>query len=50
VALHYIKNVISRLFRKMPYETMAGAQIGDEIVFAAMPNWAQATGEAPVYQ
>ncbi|HUB67211.1 MAG TPA: MotA/TolQ/ExbB proton channel family protein [Candidatus Methylacidiphilales bacterium] len=50
VALHHIQDVIAKLFRKMPYETMAGAQIGDEIVFAAVPNWIQATSGAVAYQ
>ena len=38
-AMHQIQDVIASLFRKMPYEAMAGVQIGDDIVYAAMPNW-----------
>lgn len=41
-AMHNIQDVISRLFRKMPYEATAGVQIGDETIFAALPNWIQA--------
>jgi hypothetical protein len=30
------------LFRKMPYEHLAGAHLGDDELFAATPNWVQA--------
>lgn len=38
-AMHSIQDIIASLFRKMPYEAMAGVQVGDEVIFAAMPNW-----------
>lgn len=38
-ALHDIQDTINALFRKMPYEQLAGAHIGDEELFAATPNW-----------
>jgi len=38
-AIHHIQDIISSLFRKMPYESMEGVHIGDEVIFAAMPNW-----------
>ena len=41
-ALHDIEDMIATLFRKMPYETMVGVNIGDEELFAAIPNWAEA--------
>ena len=27
------------LFRKMPYDQLAGAHIGDDELYAATPNW-----------
>jgi hypothetical protein len=27
------------LYRKMPYDQLAGVQIGDEEIYAAQPNW-----------
>ena len=42
-ALHHVQDLISQLFRKMPYETMSGVVIGDEVIFAANPNWLQSS-------
>ena len=41
-AIHHIQDIIASLFRKMPYETMAGVHIGDDIIYAATPSWLQA--------
>jgi biopolymer transport protein ExbB len=38
-AIHHIQDVINRLFRKMPYESLAGVHLGDEELYAAVPNW-----------
>jgi len=38
-AMHDVEDVISALFRKMPYEYAVGAHIGDEKLYAAVPNW-----------
>lgn len=38
-SLHYIQDVINRLFRKMPYESLAGVHLGEEELYAAIPNW-----------
>jgi biopolymer transport protein ExbB len=38
-SLHHIQDVVNRLFRKMPYESLAGVQLGDEELYAAIPNW-----------
>jgi len=38
-AIHHIQDVIASLFRKMPYEALAGVHIGDEELYAALPNW-----------
>ena len=38
-SIHYIQDVINSAFRKMPYESLAGVHIGDEELYAAIPNW-----------
>ena len=37
--LHDIQDTMAGLLRKMPYEQLAGAHIGDEELYAAAPNW-----------
>jgi len=44
-AIHALQDTIGSLFRKMPYEALAGVNIGDDELFAAIPNWMAA--EAP---
>ncbi len=53
-SIHHIQDVINRIFRKMPYESLAGVHLGDEELYAAIPNWlvnpttgAQPTGRIP---
>jgi len=41
-AIHDIQDTMNSLFRKMPYEQLAGAHIGGEEIYAATPNWVQA--------
>jgi len=41
-SIHHVQDIIATLFRKMPYESMAGVHIGDEVIYAATPNWVQA--------
>ena len=38
-SIHHIQDVINSLFRKMPYESLAGVHLGDEELYAAIPNW-----------
>ena len=38
-AVHHVQDVLNTLFRKMPYEQLAGVHIGDEELFANTPNW-----------
>ena len=38
-SLHKIQDVINSLFRKMPYESLAGVHLGDDELYAAIPNW-----------
>ena len=39
--MHHLQDVVGSLFRKMPYELMAGVHIGDAVIYAAPPNWLQ---------
>ena len=38
-SLHHIQDIVNSLFRKMPYECLAGVHLGDDELFAAIPNW-----------
>jgi biopolymer transport protein ExbB len=38
-SLHHIQDIINSLFRKMPYESLNGVHIGDDELYAAIPNW-----------
>ncbi len=38
-SIHHVQDVINSLFRKMPYEALAGVHLGDEELYAAVPNW-----------
>ncbi|MDQ6655721.1 MAG: MotA/TolQ/ExbB proton channel family protein [Verrucomicrobiota bacterium] len=38
-SVHHVQDVINDLFRKMPYESLAGVHLGDEELYAAIPNW-----------
>jgi biopolymer transport protein ExbB len=38
-AIHDVQDTMNSLFRKMPYEQLAGAHIGGEEIYAATPNW-----------
>ena len=39
--IYNVQETINSLYRKMPYEYLAGAHIGDDELFAALPNWVQ---------
>ena len=46
VSVRHVWDVVTGAFRKMPYEALAGVDIGDEELYAAMPNWlAQPEGD-----
>jgi biopolymer transport protein ExbB len=45
-AIHDIQDTVARLFRKMPYESLTDVHIGDEELYAAMPNWLETAAEA----
>lgn len=38
-AIHHMQDIINQLFRKMPYEALAGVHISGEEIYAGMPNW-----------
>jgi len=38
-SIHKIQDVINSMFRKMPYDSLAGVHIGDDELYAAEPNW-----------
>ena len=37
--VHGIQDAVTSLFRKMPYDVLAGVHIGDDELYAAAPNW-----------
>ncbi len=45
--IHSLQETIGSLYRKMPYEHLAGAHLGDEELYAALPNWVQQTEQTP---
>src|SRR5205085_110970 len=48
--IHNVQEMINSLYRRMPYEYLAGAHIGDEELYAAIPNWVQPVAERSVEQ
>ncbi len=45
--IHNLQETIGSLYRKMPYEYLAGAHLGDEELYAATPNWVQQAEQTP---
>ena len=43
-SIHHIQDILNSLFRKMPYEAMAGFHIGDDVIYAAQPVWTRPEG------
>jgi len=48
-AIHGVQDTMASLLRKMPYDQLAGANIGDDELFAGTPNWvdAETIGRSP---
>ena len=44
-SMHKLQEVITSLFRKMPYSHLKDAHVGEEEFFAAVPNWVAGGGE-----
>ncbi len=38
-SIHRIQDIVNSVFRKMPYESLTGVHLGDEELYAAIPNW-----------
>ena len=49
-AMHHIQDIINQLFRKMPYESLEGVHISGEEIYATIPNWLAAPGEAVIQE
>ena len=49
-ALHDVQDTMAGLFRKMPYDHLAGAHIGDDELYAAVPNWVGHEAQQPHHQ
>lgn len=43
-----LTDIMTGLFRKMPYEHLKGAHVGEEEIYAAIPNWLGGEEEAAV--
>lgn len=44
-SMHGLQEVVSSLFRKMPYAHLKDAHVGEEEFYAAIPNWVAGGGE-----
>lgn len=45
--VHDLQDTIGGVFKKMPYEHMVGAHLGDDELYAALPNWVQQAQPEP---
>jgi biopolymer transport protein ExbB len=41
-----LQDVVGALFRKMPYNHLRDAHVGEEEFYAAIPNWVAGGGES----
>jgi biopolymer transport protein ExbB len=46
-SIHHIQDIVNILFRKMPYEALAGVHLSDDELFAATPNWLAGDAQTP---
>lgn len=46
IKMHDLEDQVISLFRNMPYEHFHGLEIGEEITYAAVPNWVDASAPA----
>lgn len=44
--MHVLEDYVLSLFRNMPYEHFHGLEIGEEVTYAAVPNWIDGTQPA----
>lgn len=47
-SMHLLQEIVGALFRKMPYEHLKDAHVGEEEFYAAIPNWVAGGGEPAV--
>lgn len=47
-SMHGLQEIVSSLFRKMPYEHLKDAHVGEEEFYAALPNWVAGGEQAAV--
>lgn len=45
-SMHNLQEVVTSLFRKMPYAHLKDAHVGEEEFYAAVPNWVAGGGDA----
>lgn len=45
-SMHGLQEVVTSLFRKMPYAHLKDAHVGEEEFYAAVPNWVAGGGDA----
>ena len=45
-SMHHLQEIVTALFRKMPYQHLKDAHVGEEEFFAAVPNWVAGGGDA----
>ncbi len=46
LSMHKLEDQVTSLFRNMPYEHFHGLEIGEEVTYAALPNWIGEDGAA----
>ena len=44
--MHWLEDQVTAIFRNMPYDHFQGLEIGEELTFAALPNWIEADPNA----
>lgn len=48
--MHWLEDEVTSLFRNMPYDHFQGLEIGEELTFAALPNWIEADPDNAIAQ
>lgn len=46
--MHWLEDEVTSIFRNMPYDHFQGLEIGEEVTYAALPNWIEADPNAPL--
>ncbi len=48
--MHWLEDQVMAIFRNMPYDHFHGLEIGEELTFAALPNWLEVDPDASLAQ